>query len=115
METLLFGLIILALLALLILQSFLANKLGVQFDQTGISFPRRALRGRRSLALWRKRVSLDNISRIDNQSERTLRLWVGSGEREDVRFADRSQKLQFLEMFKARRRGRDITEPLRED
>ncbi len=91
----LFGLVV----ALLGLQTLLAERLGVQFDGTGISFPRRAFQGRRFPALWRRRVSLGSIEKVRSKGERKLRLYLKSAEQVDVRFADRSQKLRFLNMI----------------
>ena len=92
--------IVLGLAALYGAQAFIAEALGVQIDQTSISFPRRPLANFPLLVFWRERIRSTDIDQITSRSTKQIRLHKSSGERVRLTFANRAAKSQFVDCIK---------------
>ena len=84
------------LIALLGVQAFLAEAIGLRADAEGFSFPRRLLPHLGFPTLWRRRIPSKHISRADSLDLRTARIYLTSAERVDILFPDILSKRHFL-------------------
>ncbi|WP_292529495.1 hypothetical protein [Methylocystis sp.] len=86
----------LGLMALLGLQGFLAEALGLWADENGFSIPRRIFPHLGFPVLWRRKIPGRSLSRIDAIDSRMVRLYLTSTERVDFVFADNEKRRRFL-------------------
>jgi hypothetical protein len=76
------------LLALFGLQGLVAELLGIRISDAGVSFPRRLSPSLPFFVAWRRRVTPEEISRIDTAERGGLRLSLTSSEIVDVPMPD---------------------------
>jgi hypothetical protein len=84
------------LVALFSAQAFLAEAIGIRANAQKVSFPRRLFPHLGFPTLWRRRIALKNISRIDSLDEQTVRFLLNSTELVDLLFPDSMSKRHFL-------------------
>lgn len=84
------------LLALFSAQAFLAEAIGIRAHAQKVSFPRRLFPRLGFPTLWRRRIALKDISRVDSLDERTIRFFLNSTELVDLLFPDSASKRHFL-------------------
>ncbi|MEK4035556.1 hypothetical protein WOC76_05745 [Methylocystis sp. IM3] len=98
------------LVALFCGQGFIAEWIGVRCDRDSISFPRRLFPGIGFPTVWRRRISVRKISRMDSVGQRAILFYLSSTERVAFVFPDnrsRHQVIRFLnEAIEARRHAR---------
>jgi hypothetical protein len=84
------------LVALFGAQAFLAEAIGIRVNSQKVSFPRRLFPHLGFPTLWRRRIALKNIARVDSLDEQTVRFLLNSTELVDLLFPDSSSKRHFL-------------------
>ena len=84
------------LIALFSAQAFLAEAVGIRANAQKVSFPRRLFPHLGFPTLWRRRIALKDISRVDSLDERTIRFFLNSTELVDLLFPDSTSKRHFL-------------------
>ncbi len=83
-------------MALFVGQGFVAELIGFWCDRDSLSFPRRIFPGMGFPTIWRRKIPLRKISRMDALGERVILFYLSSTERVAVVFPNNRSRRQFM-------------------
>jgi hypothetical protein len=98
--------VLISLVAVLCVQAFFAEFIGVRASEGEVSFPRRLLPRLGFPVFWRRRLAVGDISRVDSLDERTVRLYLDSAELLDIFFSRGEDRRRFAHCLESALRAK---------